>query len=333
MEDTTLTVLEGLQGLASVPAGSVVSVGNFDGIHLGHEKILATARALKAASAAPAVAVVTFEPHPTTVLRPGAAPPRLTPPTLKAALLAGRGVDVLVNLPPSPEVLGLTAEQFWALLRDNVRPSHLVEGSTFLFGKDRRGTVARLAEWTAASAVKLHVIDPVSVPLLDMQVAPVSSSLVRWLLLNGRARDAAICLGRPYALEGPVVKGHQRGRTLGMPTANVDCGRQLVPDDGVYAARCTVGGRTYAVALSVGTMPTFGNDLGRQVEAHLVGFDGDLYGRMLRVELLDWLRGQKKFTGVEALKARMNRDVAEAVARQSTDPARPVARDGASPLL
>ena len=328
MEDTGLTVLEGLQGLAAVPPGAAVSVGNFDGIHLGHERILATARNLKAASGAAAVVVVTFEPHPTTVLRPEAAPPRLTPPALKRALLAERGVDALVNLPPAPEVLGLTAEQFWELLRDRVRPSHLVEGSTFLFGKDRRGTVQRLAEWTKESSVRLHLIEPVSVPLLDMTVAPVSSSLVRWLLFNGRVRDAAICLGRPYALQGPVVKGYQRGRTIGMPTANVDCGEQLVPDDGVYAARCTVGGRTYPTALSIGTMPTFGNDLKRQVEAHLIGFDGDLYGQVLRVELIDWLRGQKKFAGVEALKDQMRRDLDETVSRQGMDPARPVARAG-----
>lgn len=326
MEDTTLTVLDGLQGLAAVPPGSVVSVGNFDGIHLGHERILATARELKSKSGASAVVVVTFEPHPTTVLRPEAAPPRLTPPALKRSLLAGRGVDVLVNLPPTPEVLGLTAELFWELLRDRVRPSHLVEGSTFLFGKDRKGTVQRLAEWAAGTPVRLHVIEPVSVPLLDMQIAPVSSSLVRWLLFNGRVRDAAICLGRPYVLEGLVVKGYQRGRSIGMPTANVDCGEQLVPEDGVYAARCVVGGRGYATALSIGTMPTFGNDLKRQVEAHLIGFDGDLYGQVLRVELVDWLRGQKKFAGVQALKAQMRRDLEETLSRQSLDPARPVAR-------
>jgi riboflavin kinase/FMN adenylyltransferase len=328
MEALNPTVLEGLDGLAAVPAGAVVSVGNFDGVHLGHERILATARELKARDGAAAIAVVTFEPHPTTVLRPEAAPPRLTPPALKAALLAGRGVDVLVNLPPSPEVLGLSAEQFWDILRGRVRPSHLVEGNTFNFGKDRGGNVDRLAGWCAAAGVELHVVEPVSVPLLDMQVAPVSSSLVRWLLFNGRVRDAAICLGRPYLLSGTVIKGYQRGRTIGVPTANLDCGDQMVPDDGVYAARCAAGGRTYPTALSIGTMPTFGSDLKRQVEAHLIGFDGDLYGQSIQVELVDWLRGQKKFAGVDALKAQMRRDLAETVERHALDPARPIARAG-----
>ena len=328
MEDRALTVFDGLDGLSALPPGAVVSVGNFDGVHLGHERILATARRLKAESAAPAVAVVTFEPHPVTVLRPELAPPRLTPQALKRAVLAGRGVDALVNLPPAPDVLGLSAEQFWAILRDRARPSHLVEGSTFTFGKDRGGNVRRLGEWAADAGVTLHVVEPVAVPLLDMQVVPVSSTLVRWLLFHGRARDAAICLGRPYVLQGEVVRGHQRGRTIGVPTANLDCGGQMVPGDGVYAARCTAAGRSYATALSIGTMPTFGNDLKRQVEAHLIGFDGDLYGQTLRVEFIDWVRGQKKFGGIDALKAQMRHDLEETASRQSINPARPIAQAG-----
>src|SRR5439155_27014613 len=137
----------GLHGLASLPPRAIVSVGNFDGVHLGHARILSTARRLKQVAGASAVVLVTFEPHPNTVLRPEAAPPRLTPPALKQALLAAGGADVLVNLPPSQEVLNLSAEQFWEMLRDQVRPSHMVEGSSFNFGKDRRGTIQRLAQW------------------------------------------------------------------------------------------------------------------------------------------------------------------------------------------
>ena len=136
-----MTTLEGIDGLRKLPPGAVVSIGNFDGIHLGHESILATMRALRGRSNAPALVVVTFEPHPLTVLRPEAVPPRLTPPALKNALLAERGVDVLVTLPPAPEVLDLSAERFWEILRDDVRPSHLVEGGTFNFGKGRRGSI------------------------------------------------------------------------------------------------------------------------------------------------------------------------------------------------
>ena len=118
------------------------------------------------------------------------------------------------------------------------------------------------------------------------------------------------------------------GRTIGVPTANLACGDQLVPDDGVYAARCAVAGKTYATALSIGTMPTFGDKLQRQVEAHLIGFDGDLYGQTLRVEVIDWLRAQEKYKGVDALKVQLRRDIQDAAERQSLDPARPIARAG-----
>jgi riboflavin kinase / FMN adenylyltransferase len=322
-----MTTLEGIVGLRQLPPGAVVSIGNFDGVHLGHESILATMRALRDRSNASALAVVTFEPHPLTVLRPEAVPPRLTPPALKNALLAERGVDVLVTLPPAPEVLDLSAERFWEILRDDVRPSHLVEGGTFNFGKGRRGSIQLLQQWAAGTGVEVNVIEPVSIALLDFTVVPVSSSLIRWLLFNGRVRDAAICTGRPYALQGPVVKGHQRGRTIGMPTANLDCRDQLIPSDGVYAGRCAVDDKVYAAAVSIGTMPTFGNNQ-RQVEAYLLDFTGDLYGQLLRVELLDWVREQRKFGGVDALKARMAKDLEIVKDRKSLRAEQPIAAAG-----
>ena len=303
-----MRISEGIEGLRRLPPGAALSVGNFDGLHLGHRKILRTMNDLAGGGG---LAVVTFEPHPLTVLRPDLAPPRLTPPGLKHAMLADAGVDELVILPPTPEVLGLSAEAFWAILRDGAKPAHLVEGETFTFGSGRGGTVARLREWSVGTGIALHVVDPIEVTLPNLHVVQVSSSLVRWLVHHGRVRDAAVCLGRPYALEGRVVEGFQRGRTLGMPTANLDCGPQLIPADGVYAGRCAVDGRTYPVAMSIGTNPTFG-DPSRQVEAHLIGFDGDLYGRLLRVEVVDWLRETVKFDGVEALKAQMARDVGRA---------------------
>ena len=151
--------------------------------------------------------VVTFEPHPLTVIKPELAPPRLTPPAVKRARLAEAGIDDYVILPPTHDVLDLPAEEFWRILKDEVRVAHLIEGQSFNFGKDRRGTIQRLREWSAGTNVKLQVVEPVSVALLDMQIAPVSSSLIRWLIGHGRVRDAAICLGRPYVLEGTVVKG------------------------------------------------------------------------------------------------------------------------------
>jgi len=258
------------------------------------------------------------------VLRPDLAPPRLTPPGLKQELLAAAGVDYLVILPPEPEVLNLEAEAFWDILRDEVVPVAMVEGQSFNFGKGRRGTIQRLREWCAASSVHLCEIDSVLAILTDFWQTPVSSSMIRWLLGHGRARDAAICLGRPYVLEGTVVKGFQRGRALGIPTANLDCGDQMVPLEGVYAARCTVDGSACPAALSIGTMPTFGEHH-RQIEAHLLDFSGDLYGQILRVEVIDWLRDQWRFPSVEGLQAQMAFDLEHVRQRQSLHPERPLA--------
>ena len=308
----------GIDGLRAVPPGAVVSVGNYDGVHRGHGHILDVARSLRGPAG---VAVVTFEPHPLTVLRPDRAPPRLTPLPLKRAALAAAGVDHLVTLPPSPEVLGLSAEAFWGLLRD-ARPTAIVEGRTFIFGKGRGGTMDRLRDWANGTAVHVHTADPVTVPLVDMHVPTVSSTLIRWLLLNGRVRDAAIALGRPYRLRGTVVKGFQRGRTIGIPTANLDCGEQLLPAEGVYAGRTTIDGVTYPAAVSIGRLPTFGDDR-LQFESHLVGYSGDLYGREIDVELVDWVREQWRFPDVAALKRRLTADVAHVVGRSQLDPAQP----------
>jgi riboflavin kinase/FMN adenylyltransferase len=318
-----MNLLQGLPALNNLPPNSVMSIGNFDGMHLGHRALLNTAAALKQSSNAPATIVVTFEPHPLTVLRPDRAPPRLTLPERKDELLASAGVDTLVVLPPSHDVLNLSAERFWQILRDQARPAHLVEGNTFNFGKDRGGTIERLREWSAGSPVQLHVLEPVKSVLLDMLQVPVSSSMIRWLLAQGRVRDAAICLGRPYELQGVVVKGAQRGREFGVPTANLDCTDQLIPADGIYAARVTVDGRAWPVALSIGTNPTFGQNP-RTVEAHLIGYSGDLYGQTLRLELLDWLRDQQTFPGIEPLKQRIARDIDESLSRANLDAARPV---------
>jgi riboflavin kinase/FMN adenylyltransferase len=310
-----MEIWNGIDGLRQLRPGSVLSIGNFDGLHLGHQKILETARTLRDASPGSCLAVVTFEPHPLTVLRPQLAPPRLTTPVEKQAMLQSLGVDDYVILPPTREVLNLEAEAFWAILRDEVKPIALVEGGTFNFGKNRRGSIERLKEWSAGTPIELWMVDSVTVTLPDMSVVDVSSSLIRWLIAYGRVRDAAICLGRPYALTGEVIHGNHRGRTIGVPTANLKCEDVLIPTDGVYAGRCTIDGKPHAAAVSIGTNPTF-RDRQRSVEAHLIGFSGDLYGRTIRVELLDWLRDQWKYNGVEPLKKQLSRDLEETLARQ-----------------
>lgn len=303
-----MQIVEGLNGLRMIPPGAILAIGNFDGLHRGHRRILELGRELRTKTGGE-LAVVTFEPHPLTVLRPEKAPPRLTPSALKREMLAEAGVDRLVILPPTHDLLDLSAENFWAILRDEVRPAHLVEGESFTFGKGRGGTIDKLREWSNGTAVKLHVIGPVEVVLLDLMIVPASSSLIRWLLAHGRVRDAAICLGKPYTLEGTVIKGYQRGRTIGVPTANLDCGQQMTPGEGVYAGRCSIDGKTHPAAVSIGRMETFGEKLRQQIEAHLIGFDGDLYNRTIRVDLLDWAREQRKYDGLEALMDQIRKDI------------------------
>src|SRR5690348_12013878 len=218
-----MEIWNGIDGLRKLRPGSVLSIGNFDGLHLGHQKILETARSLRDAHPGSCLAVVTFEPHPLTVLRPQLAPPRLTTPVEKQAMLQALGVDDYVILPPTREVLNLEAEAFWAILRDEVKPIALVEGGSFNFGKNRRGSIERLKEWSVGTPIELRLVDSVTVTLPDMSVVDVSSSLIRWLIAYGRVRDASICLGRPYALSGEVIHGNHRGRTIGVPTANLKC--------------------------------------------------------------------------------------------------------------
>jgi riboflavin kinase/FMN adenylyltransferase len=318
-----LQIVQGLDGLRRLPPGSVLSVGNFDGVHLGHQRIVQTMRALAAPDSRPVVAV-TFEPHPLTVLRPQHAPPRLTPPEMKRTLLGLAGIDVIIEVAPSREVLDLSAEQFWGILRDQARPRHMVEGALFNFGKGRGGTIDKLRAWAAGSDISLHVIDGIEVPLLDLSVVPVSSSLVRWLVGHGRVRDAAICLGRAYVLRGSVVRGEQRGRSIGVPTANLETHDQLIPADGVYAAQVRLDGECWPVAANIGLLPTFSEDR-RQIEAHLIGFEGDLYGKTVDLELVDWLRDQRRFQGIPALKAQIQRDIAQVMARRDLRMGAPIA--------
>jgi len=323
-----MIIAEGLDGFRKLVKGTALSIGNFDGMHRGHRSLLAMADRLRESSPG-GVAIVTFDPHPLTVLRPAEAPPQLTPLALKQAILQEAGVDTLVLLPPTREVLGLTAEQFWQMIVDEVRPAHLIEGESFTFGRGRGGTMQTLRAWAAGSSVQLHVAEPVRAVLLPPPLVTVSSSLIRWLIALGRVRDAAICLGRPYRLRGEVVQGHQRGRTIGTPTANLRVAGQLVPGDGVYAGRALVDGASHSAAISIGTLPTF-EGVARQIEAHLLDFSGDLYGRELKLDCTDWLREQRKYSSIDALREQIARDVQSVHARAGLDAARQIGAEEGS---
>jgi riboflavin kinase/FMN adenylyltransferase len=291
--------------------GAYISIGNFDGVHLGHADL---ARRLRLAASAdpdgprPTLAV-TFDPHPVAVLRPDRAPSPLTTIDRRVELLLRAGVDGVVVFRTGPWLLGMTARDFFdRIVLDRFGARGMIEGPTFGFGRDRRGDVERLAAWCRESGLAFEVAPPcVSGGEL------VSSSRVREALAAGRLGEANELLGRPHRLGGTVVRGAARGAAIGFPTANLGGIAELVPADGVYATLATVEGLPGGprpAATHIGPNSTFG-ERARSVEAHLLDFSGDLYGRKVELDLVAMLRGSRRFDGVEALLEQIRRDVEE----------------------
>ncbi len=322
---------------------SVITIGNFDGVHAGHVALVKRAREIASGAGTPdsvaaatlagrathsttRVVAMTFDPHPLTVLRPETAPACLTMFERKGALLRAAGADEVVRLMPDAATLGLTPEQFVERVVREHAPIAFVEGPTFRFGHDRAGDTRTLTGLGRKFGFAVEVVEPVEVTLSDMTVAPATSSLARWLIEHGRVRDAAAVLGRPYVIDGEVVRGERRGRVMGFPTANIraEC---LVPGDGVYAGVAELGdGRRITAAISVGTKPTFG-ERERAVEAYLLGEEGERredgktgrredgkpaglpeYGWKVTLEFVGWVRDQVRFGSVEGLVAQIGRD-------------------------
>jgi riboflavin kinase/FMN adenylyltransferase len=294
--------------------GCAVAIGNFDGVHLGHQRLLEAARRLAAARGAPA-AVLTFEPHPVRVLRPALAPPLVTPLPRKLELLAGYGMDATVVQPFDLGYASTPAAEFVARdLASGLGAREVVVGWDFTAGHER-ARVDRLRELTAAHGIALHVIDPVASDGLV-----VSSTKIREFLLEGNVQAAAMLLTRPYDLDGVVAAGGGRGRAFGFATANVSTSA-LLPANGVYAVRALVGGRSgpdgrlegaaaHAGVCNVGVKPTVQTDGAVVAEAHLFDFDGrDLYGERIRLAFVARLRDERRFPSVEALRAQIADDV------------------------
>ncbi len=290
---------------------TVITIGNFDGVHLGHRRILETARERAAASGAKVVAM-TFDPHPATVLRPGTQPPRLMSLDQKIAALHDAGADRVVVMEPTESVLSLDAETFIRKLVGDYHPVAMVEGRGFRFGKGRAGDTAALTRFGETYDFETVVLDPVSVALTDQLLAPVSSSFVRWLAAQGRMLDVTRCLTQPYALTSRVVTGERRGRTIGVPTANLDVDalhEHQLPRPGVYAGTVeAVSRQKFPAAISVGIKPTF-DQRKLAIEAHLIDYDGDLYGYTITLRFHRWLRDQERFPSVATLQNQLHRDI------------------------
>ncbi len=283
--------------------GGYASIGNFDGVHRGHQAMLNALTSRARSDGVPAVAV-TFDPHPIALLRPEATPPPLTSIEYRAELLGRYGVDVMIVIPTDRPFLSLTAEEFFdRFVRGELHAKGLVEGPNFFFGRNRSGNVTVLRSLCAAHGLEFDVVPPVTV---DEQL--VSSSVIRSLIESGDIGHAVRLLGHPYRISGVVGRGAERGRTLGFPTANLFDIPTLSPANGVYAAwACLTEGRR-AAAVNVGPNPTFGESA-RKIEVHILNFDGDLYGRMLNVDFLDRVRDVKRFASVEELRTQLEQDL------------------------
>jgi riboflavin kinase / FMN adenylyltransferase len=336
-------------------AQRVVTIGNFDGVHIGHAALVARARRVatrldrKRASAetptdapteapteAPTtVTVLTFDPHPISILRPGVEPARLTTFAQRERLLKELGADEVIRLTPTADLLNEDPETFVRWVLDQADTQAIVEGDDFRFGKGRRGDRTALTLLGASLGFDVEIVDPVEAALTDQTIVRASSTTVRWLVEHGRVRDAAAVLGRPYVIAGEVVEGDRRGRTIGFPTANF-VAEQLLPADGVYAGWATLDdGRRFKAAVSVGTKPMF-DGVGRTAEAFLIDAPNETapnetashettpiaderttwgritglpeYGWRVEVELIAWVRDQSRFGSIDALTDQIERD-------------------------
>lgn len=288
--------------------GAWLTIGSFDGVHRGHQRILRELTAGAHAEGAPAV-VLTFYPHPAVVLRGIREGYYLTTPEEKAALIEPLGVDVLITHPFNEQVAHTPARTFLARLQRHLHMRHLWVGFNFALGHNREGDLNALRRWESEFGYRLRVFPPV---VVDGMV--VSSTAIRVALMDGDVALAAHWLGRPYALQGTVVRGDGRGRRIGVPTANLSVlAERMLPAAGVYVCRAQVGERTLGAVTNIGVRPTFeAQPAAPRVEAHLLDFEGDLYGQSMRLTFLTRLRGERRFPTVDALRAQIAQDIAQA---------------------
>jgi riboflavin kinase / FMN adenylyltransferase len=283
-----------------------VAIGNFDGVHLGHARIVERLRARAKQVGGPAI-VFTFDPHPVRLLRPEHAPPPLTWTDRKAELLSQLGVDAMLAYPTDDALLALSPQEFFSrIVRESLAAKAMVEGPNFYFGRSRAGTIDVLRGLCEKSGISLDIVEP-----LQVSGDFVSSSRVRKLIQAGDVSAAAELLTQPYRIRGMVTHGAARGAKLGFPTANLDAIDTLLPALGVYAGRAVLPDRLWPAAINIGPNPTFGEQAVK-VEVHLIGFSGSLYGQPIEVDFVSRLRDIRRFTGALELKSQLKDDIAAA---------------------
>ena len=293
----------------------MLALGNFDGLHLGHRTIVE--RVVRSAAARAATPVVlTFDPHPTRIVRPGAAPPLLLTTPQKLDVLGHLGVQGVAIVRFTKEVAAWDPETFVRLvLHEWLGVAEVWVGANFVFGHDRSGNVSVLRRLGSQHGFRAEAIEPVR-----YKEFVVSSSRARRLILEGRVDVAAMLLGRHYFMDGIVVHGLQRGRTLGFPTANLETENELLPPNGVYATVATLDGVEYPSVTNIGIRPTFHLPSATVVETHILDMDRDLYDAPMRVAFVHRIREERTFDGVEALKAQIAADCQSARALLSQSP-------------
>lgn len=311
-----MRLIDGYRDLLPGDRGASAAIGNFDGVHRGHQVLIGDADKARRARGAP-LGVITFEPHPRRHFQPDAPPFRLTLPAEKARVLEMLGVERLYQLRFDAALAGMQAEDFVRdVLSAGLGITHLVVGADFRFGKGRRGDALLLRRMSGELGFGLTIHE-----MIGDEAGEFASTALRVLIEDGRCREAARQLGRWHTVCGRVAEGERRGRELGYPTANLDFGDQLVPRYGIYAAHVTVhdgphAGRYGGVA-SIGERPTFGVHR-PNFEVHLFDFASDIYGTEISAGLVQRLRDEERFATIEALVSQMHRDAAEAKAVLST---------------
>ena len=282
-----------------------LTIGSYDGVHLGHQQIINQITAGAHSSGAPAV-VLTFYPHPMVVLRGPRESFYLTMPDDKAEILGGMGVDLVVTHPFDKEVAALEPEEFIRKLQSHLDFKHLYVGYDFALGHNRKGDVPYLTRLGEKLGYQVHTVEA-----FELDGAPVSSSRVRRALDTGDITEANRLLGREFSLMGTVILGDGRGKQIGVPTANLEISReQAVPGPGVYACRVTWQGRRYPAVTNIGVRPTFEDTpVPPRVETHILDFDRDLYSQQISLEFTAFLRPERKFDGIESLVAQIRADI------------------------
>lgn len=299
---------------SALPCPCAATIGFFDGVHLGHRYLIRQVTEV-AAARAQASLLVTFPIHPRRVMQSDWQPRLLTSFSEKCRLLATTGADCCVALPFTRALASLSAHDFMRqILYDRLQVRTLVIGHDHRFGHHRTEGFADYVRY--GEAMGMEVVQAKALPTEGGETT-ISSSVIRQLLAKGAVEEAARCLGYPYFMEGHITGGHQIGRTLGYPTANLhpDEPDKLTPADGVYAVRAHLGGEVYKAMLNIGHRPTIGQGDERTIEAHLLGFSGDLYHRPMRIEFVARLRDEQKFVSREALAAQLKADATEAEQR------------------